>query len=192
ALVRLVAPILTFTADEVWQYLPPMSDRAASVHLALFPKAEELGAADVAILEEWRRLLSIREQVFGALEIERKAGRIGKGLEAAVRIEAKSPDWELLNQYRSSLKELLNVSEVDVAFDPESSGARSADDLSLMEGRSPYRFSVSPAAGHKCDRCWNYYPDDSPQHVRRFGAWDNVCGRCADALRQMGYNEAAQ
>ncbi len=48
------------------------------------------------------------------------------------------------------------------------------------------------ASGHKCDRCWNYYPDDSPQAVRDFGTWPNVCGRCAAALRAMGFKEDAR
>ncbi|MGB7137534.1 MAG: isoleucine--tRNA ligase [Acidobacteriaceae bacterium] len=182
ALVRLVAPILTFTADEVWQYLPPMSDRPASVHLALFPKAEELGADDGTVIEEWRGLFQIRDEVLKALEADRKAGKIGKALEAKVQLTAMSEDHALLVRYKEALKELLNVSQVLL----ESSMATNT------LGKADVEVTVLPADGHKCDRCWNYYADDGPQHVRRFGAWDNVCGRCADALTQMGYSEAAQ
>jgi isoleucyl-tRNA synthetase len=170
-LIRLVAPILTFTADEVWRYLPPVEGRPASVHLALFPKADDLGPADPQLLEDWRNLLVLRNQVLVALEADRKAGKIGKALEAKVQLGADSGTVNLLGKYQSSLKELFNVSQVDFA---ESSEAASA---------------IARALGHKCNRCWNYYPDDSPQHVRKFGPWDNVCGRCADALTQMGYSE---
>jgi len=182
ALVRLVAPILTFTADEVWGYLPQVDGRRESVHLDYFPKPEELAAADSAILEEWRRLLQIRDGVLLALEADRKAGRIGKGLEASIVLSANAPDDALLARYQGSLKELLNVSQVAVRSLAGGSNGVIADPA----------VETGPAEGRKCNRCWNYYADDSPQHVRDFGAWKDVCGRCGDALRQMGYGEAAQ
>jgi hypothetical protein len=52
--------------------------------------------------------------------------------------------------------------------------------------------AVVSAEGRRCDRCWNYYADDGPQHLRDFGAWKNVCGRCADALGEMGFSEGGQ
>jgi isoleucyl-tRNA synthetase len=180
ALVRLVAPILTFTADEVWQYLPPVPDRPASVHLALFPKADELGAADPALLEALQKLLALRNEVLLKLEDLRKEKKIGKSLEAKVSIVARGDLLEALSLPGSYLKELFNVSQV--ALEPMSDSSASG----------AATIGIGPAEGHKCDRCWNYYADDSPQHVRQFGSWPNVCGRCADALRQMGYSEAAQ
>jgi hypothetical protein len=51
---------------------------------------------------------------------------------------------------------------------------------------------VVAAEGTRCDRCWNYYADDGPQHVRDFGAWKKVCGRCAGALREIGLSEDGQ
>ncbi|MGD0366972.1 MAG: isoleucine--tRNA ligase [Acidobacteriaceae bacterium] len=180
ALVRLVAPILTFTADEVWQYLPPVPDRPASVHLALFPKADELGAADPALLEALQKLLALRNEVLLKLEELRKEKKIGKSLEAKVSIVARGDLLEALSLPGSYLKELFNVSQV--ALEPMSDSSASG----------AATIGIGPAEGHKCDRCWNYYADDSPQHVRQFGSWPNVCGRCADALRQMGYSEAAQ
>ncbi|MGB6160160.1 MAG: isoleucine--tRNA ligase [Acidobacteriaceae bacterium] len=182
ALVRLVAPILTFTADEVWQHLPAASGRPASVHLALFPKADEFGDADPQFLEDWRKLLNVRDRVLIALEADRKAGKIGKALEARIGIIGDEKLTGLLSSYQGPLKELFNVSQVDLgASRPEPA----SEELQLA-------LVVSPASGHKCDRCWNYYPDDSPQAVRQFGPWPNVCGRCADALRQMGYSENTQ
>jgi isoleucyl-tRNA synthetase len=170
ALVRMVAPILTFTADEVWQYLPQTEGRPSSVHLTLFPKADEPGPADPQLLEDWRKLLLIRVGVLFALEADRKAGKIGKALEARVHLGSSPETFALLSKYQCSLKELFNVSQVDFAESLEAC-------------------TISPAIGTKCNRCWNYYPDDSPQHVRGFGPWENVCGRCADALTQMGYRE---
>jgi isoleucyl-tRNA synthetase len=190
ALVRLVAPILTFTSDEVWQHLPAVSDRPASVHLAMFPKADDLGVADPELVEDWRKLLLIRDEVLKALEADRKAGKIGKALEARVGIDSYtgSEAWRLLEKYSSSLKELFNVSQFQISnlSKAEPTSASETDTWIVVE-QMQIKVGVFPASGHKCDRCWNYYADDSPQHVRQFGPWPNVCGRCADALRQMGY-----
>jgi isoleucyl-tRNA synthetase len=202
ALVRLVAPILTFTADEVWQYLPPVSDRPASVHLALFPNADDLGASDEQLHQDWRELLSARDQVFLKLEDMRKEKKIGKGLEARVVIDAEPKLLRLLGRYEGALKELFNVSQVVLSpVDPQDKfyylKNREHVDAHSHKWGEPFvthtfKLEIENASGHKCERCWNYYPDDSPQHVRQFGSWPNVCGRCADALRQMGYSEDAQ
>ncbi|HVT96361.1 MAG TPA: isoleucine--tRNA ligase [Acidobacteriaceae bacterium] len=194
ALVRLVAPILTFTSDEVWQYLPAVSDRPDSVHLTLFPSAGELGAADSHLSADWQRLLAIRDKVLLALEAERKAGKIGKALESSVHIEystfAGKPvgDGALLLRYEPALKELFNVSSVRLVSRGEhEAGAVPIGDPEALS--QLIRIVVVAAEGTRCDRCWNYYADDGPQHVRNYGAWKNVCGRCAAALREMGFNE---
>jgi isoleucyl-tRNA synthetase len=197
ALVRLVAPILTFTSDEVWQYLPAMSDRPASVHLALFPKADDLGTADAHVSDDWQRLLAIRDKVLVALEAERKAGRIGKALESSVHIEystfAGKPvgDGALLLRYEPALKELLNVSSVKLfnRGEHEAGAVPIGDPESLSQ---LIRVVVVAAEGTRCDRCWNYYADDGPLHVRDFGIWKRVCGRCASALGEMGFGESGQ
>jgi isoleucyl-tRNA synthetase len=170
-LVRLVAPILTFTAEEVWGYLPQVEGREASVHLALFPKADEIAVKNDALLEDWNQLLRIRDEALKSLEEARKDKRIGKALEAKVRIEASNESAALLHKYATALKELFNVSAVELAS--AHTGELSAATL--------------PADGTKCERCWNYYADDGPLHVRQYGPWANVCGRCANALDQMGY-----
>ena len=165
ALVRLVAPILAFTADEVWSYLPQVEGREASVHLAEFPEPEEIAAKDEALLSDWKALLEIRDEALKKLEIERKAGRIGKALEAKIILSAGGENLAILRRYADSLKELLNVSQVELA---EGGGELSATTL--------------PADGSKCNRCWNYRTDTA-----QYGPWSNVCGRCAEALNRMGY-----
>jgi isoleucyl-tRNA synthetase len=88
-LVRLVAPILSFTADEVWEYLPHIEGREISVHLALFPKPEDLYAEEPAnLLAEWKQLFTVRDEAFRVLEDARQGKRIGKGLEADLEIAA--------------------------------------------------------------------------------------------------------
>lgn len=164
ALARLVAPIMSFTADEVWEYLPKPEGREASVHLALFPKPEEIFSEDpAALLDEWKQLFLVRDQALIVLEAERKAQRIGKGLEADLEIAASGNLLTLLERHAAGLKEIVNVSAVRVV----AGGALTVTAL--------------PASGHKCARCWNFMPD-----VSDYGLWHDVCGRCQSALKEMG------
>jgi isoleucyl-tRNA synthetase len=163
ALVRLVAPILSFTTEEVWGYLPALEKREASVHIAHFPKAEDLIEGDTAsLLSDWQSILAIRDEALKVLEEARKEKRIGKALEASVAIEAPAEFYGLLKNYEASLKELFNVSQVYV-----------------KEG-AELKAVALPAEGDKCDRCWNYRTD-----VSAYGAWPNVCGRCQGYLKEM-------
>ena len=196
ALVRLVAPILPFTADEVWGYLPPVEGRETSVHLALFPKAAVIVANEVSLLQDWRALLSVRDQVLLKLEQLRKDKRIGKSLEAKALIGAEQQTEQLLSRYQSALKELFNVSQVEVLPIDHHAKIHNINvvyALSHKYGEQPINHIVTlevvDADGTKCERCWNYYADDGPQRVRQYGPWPNVCGRCADALDHMGYTK---
>ena len=164
ALVRLVAPILTFTADEVWEYLPRVEGREESVHLALFPEPEEIFPEDpVPVMDEWKQLFAVRDAALVKLEEERKEKRIGKGLEADIEIVAAGTQLALLQRHSAGLKEFHNVSAVRV-----------------IPGDS-FEVRALPAAGHKCARCWNFMPEVAP-----YGIWQNVCTRCHGALREMG------
>ena len=169
-LVRLVAPILSFTADEVWEYLPKGDGRPVSVHLSLFPKPEEIySEAPAKLVEEWKQILTVRDEALRVLEEERQAKRIGKGLEAEVEIAAPGDVLALLQRHASGLKEVINVSGVRV-----------------IEGKE-LTVQVFPASGHKCARCWNFMPE-----VSKYGVWQNVCTRCQGALREMGIDPPAE
>jgi len=162
-LVRLLAPILSFTTDEVWEYLPAIAGREESVHLARFPKPEEIFSEDPAkLLEEWKQLFAVRDQAMIVLEEARKAKSIGKGLEAELEILTSGDQLALLQRYAVSLKEILNVSKVTVL------------------GAADLRIVALPASGTKCARCWNFMPE-----VANYGIWENVCTRCSDALTEM-------
>ncbi|MGA9070149.1 MAG: isoleucine--tRNA ligase [Terracidiphilus sp.] len=185
ALVRLVAPILSFTADEVWDYLPAVEGREKSVHLALFPKPEEVFSEDPTnLLEEWRKLFTIREGAMRLLEEARKDKLIGKGLEADLHFHAKEDVFEILKRNESGLKELFNVSSVlifdaitEPGFRKPVSEEQRIKTSTLSEN---LWFAVHPATGHKCARCWNFMPE-----VASYGIWQNVCTRCSDALKEM-------
>ncbi|MGA9427324.1 MAG: isoleucine--tRNA ligase [Terracidiphilus sp.] len=180
ALVRLTAPILTFTADEVWEYLPVVEGREKSVHLALFPKPEEVfGEYPAELLNEWKIAFVIRDEVLKGLEDARQKKEIGKGLEADVAVMAGTKLYDHLIRYKDSLKELFNVSAVQLTrLDTEPLLAADSQDLQPLDMR--FTIKVSSASGTKCARCWNFMP-----HVSNYGIWANVCDRCQDALREM-------
>jgi isoleucyl-tRNA synthetase len=181
ALVRLVAPILSFTADEVWDHLPAVEGREASVHLAQFPKPEEIYSENPAsLLEEWKKILLLRDATLFELEGARQAKIIGKGLEAELKISADGEFLSQLQRHATGLKELFNVSAVAVVKgDPDflvmRAGPRESD-LTLR-----FNVEVFLASGHKCARCWNFMPV-----VSDYGIWQNVCTRCQNALTEMG------
>jgi isoleucyl-tRNA synthetase len=178
-LTRLLAPILSFTADEVWDYLPKVEGREASVHLALFPAPEEIYPENpAALLEEWKRIFAVRDAVFTSLEAERKQGNIGKGLEASLAIYASSSDFRLLGSLpQAGLEEFFNVSE-DVEIFP----AVAWDGEIAVESAPWVVVHKASESGTKCERCWRYYKQD----VANYGLWENVCARCRGALTAMG------
>jgi isoleucyl-tRNA synthetase len=164
ALVRLVAPLLSFTADEVWRYMPPVGNRLPSVHLELFPKPDSLAPTiDAGFMNDWKGLLAMRDEALKSLEEARKAKLIGKALDARLVLETPESMRDLLARYQGSLKELLNVSQVEVV---------PANEFVAV---------TLPAEGTKCERCWNY-----SVHVGEDRRWPTVCERCSAALDEMG------
>jgi isoleucyl-tRNA synthetase len=171
ALTRLIAPILSFTADEVWPLLPQVEGREPSVHLALFPDLADIIPGNESDLEaEWAQLLVIRDQALSKLELLRAEKVIGKSLEAEVTIHLSGPqDAAVLTKYAHALAELLNVSHV--ALKPYEEA-----------GRNPLTLYVSKSAAPKCDRCWRYIPE-----VGEDARFPTVCLRCAGALQAIGF-----
>ena len=172
ALTRLLAPIMTFTCEEVWQYLPKADKREDSVHLALFPTQEEIlgtssSSADSKLEEDWTALRSVRDEVLKKLEEARASKLIGTGLEAQVAITASDPTYSLLQRYADQLRYLFIVSQVQVA---QGSG----------NGSSGIHVEVSKADGTKCDRCWNY-----STRVGEDKLYPTVCERCSAALKEL-------
>jgi isoleucyl-tRNA synthetase len=173
ALVRVVAPLLVFTAEEVWKRLPRRSSDPESVHMALFPSAEELdsrlGPEQVA---NWEQLMTLREGVLKSLEQARNSKFVNAALEAKIRLRANDACLQLLQDYCASLPALFIVSQVQVG--PFGGPVRSAQP-------APYEVEVLRADGKKCERCWNY-----STHVGENPEVPTVCERCVAALREMG------
>ena len=168
ALVRMLAPLLAFTMEEVWTQLRKPADAPASVHLALFPDASEpvagMSAEDTKRLANWDRLIVVRDAVLKSLETARQEKFIGAPLEAKVRLSAAGDLYPLLGQYQNDLPALFIVSQVVV--ENHASG--------------PMTVSVEKADGVKCERCWKYTLDHGSD-----AAIPAVCGPCAAAVREM-------
>jgi isoleucyl-tRNA synthetase len=156
----LLAPILPVTADDLWRHIP--GERSASVHLEDFPRID--GFVDEALLKEWDELLSVREQVNGALEQKRKDKVIGTSLGARVVLSASGPIAALLDRHRDQLPMLLNVSEVTLR-------------VVSTTGDSAVEVETEKALGVKCARCWRFVPS-----VRSEPEWAGICDRCVEAL----------
>jgi isoleucyl-tRNA synthetase len=174
ALARLLAPITTFTCDEVWQYLPKFEGRADTVHLETFPKeadilGPEAGADDSKLREDWATLRTVREEVLKTLEEARTSKLIGGGLEAEVKISAPEPLFSVLAKHAAELRYLFIVSAV--TLEPGKSG----------NGSSGINVKVGKAPGQKCERCWNY-----SLHVGDDPEFPTVCERCSAVLKEIG------
>jgi isoleucyl-tRNA synthetase len=172
AFTRLVAPILSFTSEEVYYAMyegrPPES-RAGSVHALLFPKYEALPDEEY-LLEEWEKLKDVRDVVLKSLEEVRQAGTIGNSLEAKVRIRASGETVALLRRHESDLRYVFIVSQVVVDEDP-----------AAKEG--PH-IEVLKADGEKCERCWNYSVE-----VGKDTAYPSLCERCVPAIKEIANHE---
>ncbi|MGI9104804.1 MAG: class I tRNA ligase family protein, partial [Pyrinomonadaceae bacterium] len=169
ALARLLAQVLVFTADEIWEQMPLSEGQLAhgrnpaSVHLAEFPHVTE-EAADEELRARWARLFEIRDEVLPVLEEARAEKLIGSSLEARVRLQAHGDTLALLERYKDDLRYLFIVSEVTLE-------ETARDELSVV---------VERAAGQKCERCWNY-----STRVGEFARYPTACERCAPVLEEI-------
>jgi len=172
ALVRFLAPIMTFTSEEVWQHLPKADGREGSVHFALFPTdAETLGgqaaSRDEAQQKDWQSLRGVRDEVLKALEEARNNKLIGGGLEAQVHLSASEPLYSLLKRYEAQLRYLFIVSAVSLTQGPGN-------------GTGSVHVEIKKADGAKCERCWNY-----STQVGDDKTYPTVCERCSAVLKEI-------
>jgi isoleucyl-tRNA synthetase len=182
ALVRLIAPTLVFTAEEVWKYLPREASAPESVHMAVFPEAGPLeNTFDEERSNNWERLLSLREAVLLDLEARRKSKEISAALEAKVIIRARGKDLELLRKYAAWLPSLFITSHGQVDVLP-------ADYPTQPDSPSPtYYIEVKRADGKKCERCWNY-----STHVGESADYPTLCERCVATLGEIGPSDVPE
>ncbi len=183
-LVRLLAPILPVTTDDLWRHLPGRHED--SVHLMEFPTLDDLRRLRDELLERrWATLIDARSVVNARLEALRERKAIGSSLQASVTIDVDDPvAAALLKRYADQLAMLFIVSKVNLG--PRAAGAARLSDQELHEGLqaagSPqWTVDAAPAAGEKCPRCWRVV--DS---VSSAPATLGLCTRCIDAMTAGG------
>ena len=152
ALATLAAPILCFTAEDVWSHLPRRAGDPDSVHLALLPDGARLDAA-APLAARWALLLGYRDHALKALEPFRAAKH--HPLDAEVTVRPAAADRAVLEGHAAHLADLFGVSRVVLGTD--------------AEGDEP-AVSVAQAPGHRCERCWKYTPSQP------------LCARCQEAV----------
>jgi isoleucyl-tRNA synthetase len=179
ALVHLIAPILSFTAEEIWNYMPDKASRPSSVFLSHIPNPD-LSFTDAQLADKWDQIFRERNEVLKALEQARAAGIIGHSLDASIVIEPLNGDQrsvlgEMIRADRDRLQDLLIVSQANLL---EDSTIGVADQVSSYEANVlNCRITVGKAGGAKCERCWKY-----DTHVGKDEKYPTVCARCATVL----------
>lgn len=175
SLTLLMAPILSFTAEEIWEHLPQWEGKAPSVHVAQFPDPPSQWLVP-EVAQRWEEWLRLRGEITKALERARREKIIGLALDARVIIDAPDTLRPRLEPYRVDLEELFIVSRVEFSgFDPQTECFQSAELPGL-------RIKVEPAPGSKCPRCWKW-----DTTVGQDSALPDVCSRCAGVLRRIGF-----
>jgi isoleucyl-tRNA synthetase len=173
SLVRLMAPVLSFTAEEVWKVMKS-ANRLPSVHADLFlPIKEEYKDPDLA--ERWEHIIQVRKEVTRVLELARKEKVIGHSLDAAVFLGLSPALMEKLDAYRDELRSIFIVSSVRLVPLDQLEGGIEGLEIKDM------RVKVSPSKDTKCERCWVHDPttgDDS--------TYPTICSRCLNSLKEMG------
>jgi isoleucyl-tRNA synthetase len=172
-LVRLMAPILTFTAEEVWEHLPAFPGKSESVHMELMPEPVP-AYEDEAIEEHWKSILDVRVEVNRALELARKNKEVGHSLDAEIILGLSGPLLERLRGTEDMLSQVFIVSKVKLADPANLDPATEAVDIPGM------LIQVKPASADKCARCW--------VHDETVGAkadQTEICERCVKELESQ-------
>jgi isoleucyl-tRNA synthetase len=166
AMTKLMAPVLSFTAEEIWRTLAAQQGKylgVSSVHLSLFPESHAQWQ-DAALAQRWERLLDYRVQVQGVLEGSRRDKTIGSSLEAAVELQADADIYKFLHPYQEDLPALFIVSQVTL--------------IASGEGNIPLAIAATKSSFAKCERCWNYR-----EAVGENSTHPTLCDRCLKAVQ---------
>jgi isoleucyl-tRNA synthetase len=157
SLCKMLAPILSFTADEAWDFVPGKTLESAH-QLTWHPSSFVLSNAEESL---WKKLLHLRALALNTLEQARQAKTIGKALEASLKLAGPRPELQEAADHSEVLRELLNVSALTVEF---------SDNATLQ-------VSLAKAEGQKCERCWHWETDvgANPEHP-------TICARCVKAV----------
>lgn len=170
AMTRLLAPIFTFTAEEVWGALPAWKDKSVSVHLTQFPAVDEK-LLDAGLGERWKTMIDAKSEIAKAVEQARKEKVIGHSLDARITIAAPEKLRALLETHKEELRALLIVSQLAVADEKDIAAPYRSEEIKGLA------VGVEKARGAKCERCWIY-----EESVGADAEHPTLCGRCLSNL----------
>jgi len=159
-LLKLIAPILSFTAEEAYLTWGRSAESGGSIFLSSFTKKYPKEWADQDVLKRWERIFSLREQVLKEIEKKREEGVIGSSLETEVTINCKGKDYSFYKSYQDILSEVFIVSSVVIE----------EGDFSIVVERSK---------GKKCLRCWNW-SDSVGENLE----YPDICNKCSKSLKE--------
>ena len=168
-LVRIISPVLSFTADEIWERIPEALKEEESVHLSKWIEANP-EYLNEELAKKWDKIARLRREVNKKLEAERQTGLIGHSLDARVLLNIANAEYSFIKDYtENEVSDLFIVSQVKFVNDSLAE--------SEIEGIS---ISVEKASGEKCERCWKYDEEVGHNHNH-----PDVCPRCASVLEKM-------
>ncbi|MCF8054028.1 MAG: isoleucine--tRNA ligase [Deltaproteobacteria bacterium] len=172
SLTKLIAPILSFSAEEIWLALPNYPQKSTSVHLCLFPDVDEKFVDD-ELAEKWQLFINIKSEVTKATEIARKQKIIGHSLDARVEIYLPTKMYQLATTAREDIESLLIISRLDIFAIDAVQGREKQFVSQEIDGLI---VNVYNAKGDKCQRCWRYCESVGN------GNDPLICHRCADNI----------
>jgi len=179
SLIRLMAPIISFTAEEVWGFLPDYEGKEESVHMAALPKVKE-NWRDDELSRRYERLISVRGEVSKALELARRDKVIGHSLDASVTISGLQELVSFVEGFQPELNRIFIVSKAVVVGAQVAEGGE-VEPILESEHIEGLKIWVSSAPGDKCERCWNY--DEATGSNDEGHA---ICPRCHDVVEGLG------
>ena len=173
SLSRIMAPILAFTAEEIWNYMPGRKENADSVHLSSLPTANEAWKDD-RLAENWKLLLEVRSEVTKSLEDARVKKIVGHSLDAVVTLYADDDLYDRLYPYKDDLRSIFIVSKTHLIKGEKPAGGFESHDVHGLA------IKVDSAEGDKCERCWVHDISVGANLER-----PTICSRCQDALTRI-------
>jgi isoleucyl-tRNA synthetase len=173
SLSRIMAPILAFTAEEIWNYMPGREKNAGSVHLSSLPTANEAWK-DERLAENWKQLLEVRGEVTKSIEDARVKKIVGHSLDAVVTLYANDDLYDRLHPYADDLRSIFIVSKTHLIKGEKPDGSFECQDVPGLAIR------VDSAEGDKCERCWVHDISVGSDSER-----PTICSRCQDSLSRI-------
>ena len=170
AMTRLLAPVLVFTAEEIWSKMPDYEGKEESIHMTQFPE-EDAAYLDEELGKKWETLIAVKSEISKAIEIARQGKIVGHSLDSCVSIRAPEKLKIFLEGYLDTMKTLLIVSQVKIVPEDTLSDPYESTEFEGL------KIEVSKALGSKCERCWNYSAT-----VGSNADHPTICARCVENL----------